>query len=83
MAMGSEGGILGDAQDGVSCSQFSTSGQKVGTLRQVLPRGSWLLPGLASLCQGLGLVSESWLGSRLGPRQTLSRLRLTPSPLTP
>lgn len=35
----------------------------------------------------MGLVFESWLGSRvgprLGPRQTLSRLRLTSSPLTP
>lgn len=31
----------------------------------------------------LGLVSEGRLGSRLGPRQTLSRRRLTSSPLTP
>lgn len=46
-------------------------GQKVGVLRQVLPWGSWLLPRMAGLCQGgqilLGLVSESWPGSRLGP----------------
>lgn len=51
----------------------------MGMLRQVLPRGSCLLPGLASFCQGLGLVPESWPGSRLGPRQT-SQGQVSPPP---
>lgn len=65
--------------------QFPASGQKVGTLRQVLSHDSCFLPGLASFCQGLGLVSESWPGSRLGPRQILKAkshlLPPSPSPL--